>query len=287
MKPTKEPLLGFAAAALALFLVDGVFRTLRTQESHGQRVRLSDEAAIEELARRHSILTGHAPTAEERKGIEARYRRTSALESEARRLGLDRNDTIIQRRLVQKVEFLLAATVSVEPPTEEAIAIEHERLKLRRPARARFEQVFVARHHPNPRKRALAWRSRLAATDPQRPPVSGSQPDQIGDAFPLGRSFRSSTKEEIAIRLGPEVANWVFEGEIGLWSSPLEGRVGLHLVRVLHREPERLLTLEEARAQVVRRLEEKARAEAVERAIEALSGEASEPELLAVTGAEQ
>ena len=61
------------------------------------------------------------PTAQEREGLIKQYLRETILYREAVAMGLDRDDTVIRRRLAQKLEFLAQDLVALTPPTDEEL----------------------------------------------------------------------------------------------------------------------------------------------------------------------
>ena len=83
---------------------------------------------IENLAATFSKVRQRPPTAEELKGQIDQYVREEILSREIMKLGLDQNDTIIRRRLQQKMEFLAEDFAARAEPTE----VRRELLKARR-----------------------------------------------------------------------------------------------------------------------------------------------------------
>ena len=83
---------------------------------------------IENLAATFSKVRQRPPTAEELKGQIDQYVREEILSREAMKLGLDQNDTIIRRRLQQKMEFLAEDFAAGAEPTE----VRRELLNARR-----------------------------------------------------------------------------------------------------------------------------------------------------------
>ena len=68
--------------------------------------RVDDALRIARLGAAWSTQWQRPPTAKELKGLVDAYVREEVLYREALALGLDRDDTIIRRRLAQKLEFL-------------------------------------------------------------------------------------------------------------------------------------------------------------------------------------
>lgn len=181
-----------------------------------------------------------------------------ALVREARALGLDREDPIVRRRLIQKMDLLLDALSDPGPLDEEALvahlAAHPERF--RREARLELEQVFVdrGRHGADTAARAEAVGAALRDGRPA-----------TGDPHPHGRRLGPMTRAGIEARLGVAVATAAEDAAPGIWTGPIESPWGLHWLRVTAREATRSPSLAEARAEIEADLRAERRAEAKRR----------------------
>ena len=224
---------------------------------------IMDEARMAALVAQHQQTTGRTPDAREREALLATHRRDEALFREALRLGLDDDDAIVRRRLIQKMEFLLRGGLSTAPPDEGALRDylrEHED-ELRRPSRVRFVHVFFSRDR-RADARGDAERA-LAAREGEAPPGPG-------DPFLRGASQGPATEQAVAERFGPPFAQAIFAAPEGAWSGPFESSYGAHLVFVHAREPGRAPTLDEVRGQVERGVRQAQEERAFQRAVEEL-----------------
>ena len=237
----REPLLQFALLAAVPFAVHGAIETDPPREP----IVLSD-ALVDELALRMTERTGGDPTSLDRDALIDGFRREEALYREARRLGLDRGDPIVRRRLVQKLEFLLESEVELPEPDEETLARYHAEHAdaFRDEARARFEQVYFGGDDAAGRARAVL--------DELGPNAEASEVIARGDAFPLGTHHGPLASSAIEARLGPRIARAVAEAPIGRWTGPVGTAWGAHLVRVHERAEERAPPLEAIRERVRR-----------------------------------
>ena len=87
-----------------------------------QRVRLSfPKGGFTVLAETFTRLWNRPPTQEELDGLVRDYIREEVMYREALALGLDRDDTIVRRRLQQKLEFLSEDLAVVGEPTEQEL----------------------------------------------------------------------------------------------------------------------------------------------------------------------
>ena len=169
------------------------------------------------------------PTDEELTGLVADHLKEEVLAREAKALELDVGDTIVRRRLAQKMAFLLDDTIrTAEPPEAELRALYETRPDLvRTPARVSFSQVFFRREQGDGRARAsLAALSDAAAI-----------PDEQGDRLLLGDTFADQDEQALTNLFGASFAQAVLALPVGRWSGPVESGYGLHLVKVTAASP--------------------------------------------------
>ena len=266
----REPIFHFVAVGALLFAVDALRASDEPDEGGSDAppanlIEVTPEI-VDDLSERHANDFGAQPDAEELEALIDGWVTEEALLREARALGLDRGDTIIRRRLVQNMRFVLE---SIEPPAEPDAAAIDSWIAENLPApedRARFDlrQVFVDEsRNEDPRGTAQALRARLD---------EGADPNTLGDPFVRGRHFRNVGHTEVARLFGNDTAGQVMELVEDTWSDPLVSPYGLHLVRVENRavppasgtESER----DAARRSLMREAERAAEQEAVTRVVE-------------------
>ena len=172
----REPLLHFMIIGAAIF---GADRALAgpAEDDDPRRVYMSADM-VELLARRHEDKTGQPVDAEARAALVDQFVRSEVLQREARALGLDRGDLVVQRRLAQKMEFLLESRASLDPPTDEELLAWRDAHpdRYRRRDRLRFEQrLFSTERHG---EQAMDRSPRRAGADRRGSPrgVAGRRP---------------------------------------------------------------------------------------------------------------
>ena len=94
-------------------------------------------------------------TPSELKGLIDDHVREEIASREARRLGLDRDDTLIRRRLRQKLEFLVEDDAQSAPPTDAELQawLDAHREAYRRDPDVGFRHVLVSRARARPGRR--------------------------------------------------------------------------------------------------------------------------------------
>ena len=230
----REPLLHFLMLGAALFGVYGLARD-RTPDRTGQIV--VTQSQIEQLAIGFTRTWQRPPTAEELTGLVEDRIREEVLYREAMSMGLDRDDTIVRRRLRQKLEFLIPDLASqIAPPTErelEAYLRQHAD-KYRGEPTVSFEQVFFDRE----RRGKSAWPDAVSAvTRLNGPRGSAVNLDTVGDASLLPIELTRSAESEVARLFGGPFSQRLTKVPPGRWAGPLESSYGLHVVLVREQVP--------------------------------------------------
>src|SRR6185436_15580919 len=107
---------------------------------------------------------GQAPDAKELRGLVTAHIREEVLCREALALGLDRDDTIVRRRLAQKMEFLTGDLAGGAEPNEAAVRdfFETNAGRYARPAQVSFRHVYFSRDKRGAKSESAA-REALAA----------------------------------------------------------------------------------------------------------------------------
>ena len=173
------------------------------------------------------------PTDAELKGLVDDYVKEEIATREATAMGLDRDDTIIRRRLRQKMEFLVDEAVDATPPTDAEIRawLEKHPGAFHPEPQVALRQVYVSVRRggasaPVEAQRLLA---RLRAAGPD------ARIDALGDASMLPRELPLGPLSEVTRAFGTEFAARIDAIEPGRWTGPVESPYGLHLVLVSER----------------------------------------------------
>ncbi len=240
MKMLREPLLHFVAIGALLFGMDAYRNSESSDDGHSGEVEspvgtLAEDARVITITESdHADLVGafetefrRPATDDELEELVDGWITQEALRREAIALGLDENDPIIRRRLVQNMRFLLEDADPVEPVTASDVdgwIAEHLPDPERR-ARVDIEHVYLSadRRGDSLESDAAALHADLAA---------GGEPLGEGDAFVRGRQFTNVGVNEMERVFGADFAEEVLPLPIGEWSEPVASPYGLHVVRV-------------------------------------------------------
>ncbi len=232
----REPLLHFVVLGTAVFLLYALARD-------SKRAPITeDDAPIEQLVGDWRARTGVAPTPAQQERLVREWMEEEALYRRALELGLDRRDTVVRRRLVQRMRFLIEDTAPVPEPDEAQLRawIAAHPQDYAVPARVSFEHRFFSR---GKRGADLAEDANTAARS------LASRPEASVDADPFARGARldDQTRAQVARSFGAAFADEVFELPVGPWAGPIESSYGLHVVRVTSRRAEAPASLDDVR----------------------------------------
>jgi hypothetical protein len=246
----REPLLHFLLLGAALFL--GYSLISRSDGGNAPRRIILSSGQLEHLATGFTRTWQRPPTDAELKGLIDDWVREEIATREAIALGLDKDDTVIRRRLRQKLEFVSEDIAARHEPTDaelNAYLHAHPKAFIIEP-RITFSQVYLnpARHGPHLAGDTARMLARLQRSGSGR----NSDDSLLGDPFLLERTFQSVPLSEIARQFGEKFATALSQLAPGEWSGPIESGYGVHLVLVRERTAERLPELVDVREQVVR-----------------------------------
>ena len=241
MKILREPLLHFVVAGALLF---AAYSWLRRGEKGDAPVAVRITAnEVAWLRETWSRQWQREPTQDELRGLVTDFLKEELLAREARAMRLDENDTIVRRRLAQKVAFLVEDTARLAEPTEQDLRRfydahpEHFQAE----ARVSFTHVFFRDGKDAEAKAALAELAR------------GADAAALGDRLLIDAELRDADAQSVAAQFGADFAKSVLTLKPGAWSGPVVSGYGLHLVRVAEHTPGRLRDFAEVKARVLER----------------------------------
>ena len=242
----REPLVHFLLLGALIF---GAFKFISSETIEPGKILIT-QGRIESLEIAFSRTWRRPPTASELEGLIRDYVREEVFAREAVSLGLDKDDTIIRRRLRQKLEFVSEDVVAHAEPTDEQLrAYLKERPEVfRRDLRFTFSQVYLdpQRRGANLDRDAEQMLSRLRR--------SGSKADiaALGDSLMLENEFKALPTSEAVKQFGERFAAKLGEMPVGQWQGPIESGFGVHLVLMAERTDGSMPALEDLRVAVRR-----------------------------------
>ncbi len=263
-----EPLLQFLAGGLLLFAGYHFVNPGSDRPDEAGRIELTaDDLRQISIA---WLAQGREPLSPEQMQslVDARVRE-EILYREALALGLDKDDSIVRRRLAQKMEFLFEDVAALRDPTDGELRAWYGKNadRFTQPARATFRHLHFSPDRRGERARDDAERSlaNLAGK-----PADAPEAAALADPFMFQDYYGDRAFDETARTFGPGFARALFEITPGAWAGPIESGYGWHLVWVDSITPARVPAFENVEADVKREWIEAQRAEIRERAFEAM-----------------
>ncbi len=239
----REPLVHFLALGAVLFLVAG----WKGGSGSGSTRIVVTRGEIEHLTAGFERTWQRPPTDAELKGLVDEFVKEEIAAREASAMGLDRDDTVVRRRLRQKFEFLAEEDAAGPPSDAELKAyLEKHADEFRPEPRLAFRQVYL-----NATKRGAAAPSDAARLlDRLRRAGASAATQALGDATLLPESQTLAPLGDVVRYFGRDFAEKVDALPAGRWEGPVASPFGLHLVLVTERTAPALPTLDEVRPRV-------------------------------------
>jgi len=239
----QEPLLHFLLIGGALFAIYAIMNL--TKPANTDRRIMVSAGRIKQLTNIFVKTWQRSPTPEELKGLIDDYVLEEVYYRKAIAMGIDKNDTMIRRRLRQKMEFLSDdAATQAEPNDGELKAyLAANEPKFRSEPVYTFRQIYF-----NPEKHGDdLWAYVCTKAADLR---AGGK--IAGDPTLLPQSFEGAPQRAVDSAFGAGFAKQLDILIPGQWSDPIASGIGLHLVKLESRLPGRLPDLEEIRPLVKR-----------------------------------
>jgi len=226
----REPLLHFLAIGAALFLY---FHWSGGGSGPTSSRIVLTTGQMEHLVAGFEKTWQHPPDAAELKGLIDDWVREEIAVREAMAIGLDRDDTVVRRRLRQKLEFLVEDVAATAAPAEQELQawLDAHADAFRSEPRLALRQVYLSwgRHGAQTEADARAILARLVAAGP------GARIDTLGDRTTLPQEIDIAPRSDVVSTFGEDFVAAIEGLPPGVWSGPVESSYGLHLVLVRER----------------------------------------------------
>ena len=242
-----DPLLHFSLLGIVLFAATFYWGDNSDRPEDNQIV--VTEGKIRSLANIFYRTWQRPPTQQELDGLIQGYIKEEVLYREALAMGLDQDDTIIRRRLRQKLEFVAEDLADALEPTdlELAVYLEKHADQYRLEDRTTFTQVYFSPQRRGESLKGDVQRAFDALRSDEEVDVT-----EFGDPSLLPIYHENLQDTDIANLLGREFTAGIKEAATGMWTGPIESTYGTHLVKIHRCTPGRVPSLDEVRDAVRR-----------------------------------
>jgi peptidyl-prolyl cis-trans isomerase C len=221
----REPLLHFLALGAVIFVI-GDYRA----QSSAQNDIIVDRARAERLVETYRQQFGTAPSRATLATLVNRDIEDEIYYREGLANGLDKDDQVIRRRVVQKMQFLEQDLAAPAEPSDLELRhyyanhLAHYRL----PVRVSLSHIYFSPDKGGDaaaRARALGVLSTLSEATRRAP--------ERGDAYPDLYDYSAIDPDSAARLFGEQpIAQALFKAPVGRWSGPYRSGYGWHLIFV-------------------------------------------------------
>lgn len=259
-----EPMLHFLLIGIGLF---AAYQWMAPVDSDGRRIVIT-RGVVDDLVTQHVAARGREPSSAELNHLVESYVRGEILYREGVRLGLDRDDIVVKRRVRQKIEVIAEEDASTRAPTDADLSayLTANQARFVQPAILTFEQVFLGHAASGPEVVQAVAITREGLR-------SGTDPEKLGKPTLLPRRMTRTPADMVARDFGASFADALENVPIGEWAGPIDSSFGAHYVRVADRTPAAAPHLAAVRDQVVREWENERRQRARDDAYTKMRGE--------------
>ncbi|MGB5723503.1 MAG: peptidylprolyl isomerase [Parasphingorhabdus sp.] len=237
-KLVREPLFHFLGGALLIFAFFWATGSDRDPADYNISI---DETDIARLETDWIQNFRRPPTQQELDGLIDQEIAEEIYYREALRLGLDKNDPVIRRRLFTKMRFVDGEDMGNASPTDAVLQqwMDKQTGKYVLPPLYDFEQIYLGQIG------ATEARSRIDQLK------DGTRPDAFAKSISLPATVKRAGGDEIARQFGDRFAEQLEKLVPGVWDGPIHSGFGAHAVKITEKVPGKKAGLNDVRRRVV------------------------------------
>ncbi len=239
----REPLLHFLLLGLALFAVYAYMQRGRGGVESSRQIVLS----LDDLRQTEIYFESQwhrQPTPAEFQALVEDKVREEVLYREALALGLDKDDTIVKRRMAQKMQFLAEDVAAAHEPSAAELKAWFQKNSSRfaLPSRYSFRHLYFS---PDKRGKNAASDAARALVKISGQPEDSTLALSLADPFMFQDYYGDRAPEAVAKEFGPQFAVALEKTKPGSWQGPIASGYGWHLVYIDTVIPGRVPAFEE------------------------------------------
>jgi len=244
----REPLVHFLLLGALLFAGYAYFDRGRGGVEPPKQIQLSLDN-IAQLAMLFQSQWKRDPTPEELGRMVESKVEEEVLYREGLAMGLDKDDTIVKRRMAQKMQFIAEDVAAARVPTSAELRAWFDKNtdKFQDPPRVSFRHLYFSPDKRGARAMgdALDALAKLAGQ-----PEGSTLAATLADPFMFQEYYRDRAPDFLGKEFGPVFAVAVVKLPTGSWQGPVESGFGWHLVYVDTLVPGRVPAFEEIEGDV-------------------------------------
>lgn len=239
----REPLLHFLVLGLLLFAIYSYLNRGRGGVESSKQIVVS----MDDLRTMEAFFESQwhrPPTPQEFQAMVEDKVREEVLYREGIAMGLDRDDTIVKRRMAQKMQFISEDVATAHEPSSAELKAWFDKNKeqFALPSRYSFRHLYFSpdKRGPNAQREAAKALEKIAGQ-----PEDSKLAVSLADPFMFQDYYGDKAPTAIAKEFGSPFAVAIEKVKPGSWQGPIESGYGWHLVFVDTVIPGRVPTFEE------------------------------------------
>ena len=237
----KEPLIHFLGGALLVFAILWATGSNRDVEDYSITIEQSE---IDRLRANWIQNFRRPPTDEELDALIDQEITEEIYYREALRLGMDRDDAVIRRRLYNKMRFLDGQDAEQNEPSDAVLEqwMEQNPEKYSLPASYDFQQIYLGQGNElsNQNIEELAKQLNEGAVSPA----------DISKVISLPKQLNAAETATITRQFGEAFSRAIDDAPTGEWVGPISSGFGQHLVKIDRKIPGKPAALNDVRQAV-------------------------------------
>ena len=226
----REPLIHFLLIGAFLFAVDRYVQPASGGTPSSKQIQLS-LGDLSQMVILFQSQWRREPTPQELTRLVENKVQEEILYREALAMGLDKDDTIVKRRMAQKLQFLAEDVAAAREPTTAELKswFEKNKATFAQPPRLSFRHLYFSpdRRAARARDDAAKALQKLAGQ-----PQDAKLADSLADPLMFQNYYRDRAPDYLGKEFGPQFAQAVAKLAPGSWQGPVESGFGWHLVFV-------------------------------------------------------
>ncbi len=226
----REPLVHFLLLGVALFGVYGYMQRGRGGVESSKQISLT----LDELRQMDVYFESQwhrQPTPSEFQAMVEDKVREEILYREALAMGLDKDDTIVKRRMAQKMQFLAEDVATAHEPSTAELKVWFGKNsnKFALPSRYSFRHLYFSpdKRGKNAQGDAVKTLAKIAGQ-----PEDSKLAVSLADQFMFQDYYGDRAPEALAKEFGPQFVVALEKLKPGSWQGPIESGYGWHLVYI-------------------------------------------------------
>lgn len=241
-----EPFFQFLILGALLYVSVSFIQNQRNTDSREITI---DNEQVNQMIVKYTNQTGQLPTKQQLDALIDSYIKEEIDYREAKKMGLDKDDEIIRRRLSQKYEFLHSDLEETGSPNEEQLKefYKSNPSLFSSDATVSFSHIYFSTDNSSDsaaKQRALQVLHQLKNSTVQHAP-------EKGDHFPLQYDYTDQSLLDIKQNFGDKpIADSLFHAATNTWTGPVQSGYGWHLLFISKRYSSKLQPFESVKTDV-------------------------------------